>query len=108
MACTYTARGAFVKCMHSGGGELQRSSLASSIHAAAEAWAGCQCGSWAPVARGGTQEVGVSKSNYLWTNASETCRASPAALQAVSVFSVESFWAHPQSRLLGSVVALIM
>lgn len=37
VACKYTGRGAFVKCMHSGGGELQRSSLASSIHAAAEA-----------------------------------------------------------------------
>ena len=36
----------------SGGGELQRSSRASSIHAAAEAWAGCQCGDWAPLGKG--------------------------------------------------------
>lgn len=76
--------------------QLQRPGLAASVVTGLH---------WA---RGGTQDVGISKSNYLWTNASESCRASLAAVQAVSFFSVESFWAHLQSRLLGIVVALIV
>ena len=107
MACKYTDGGAIPKCMHSDRGQLQRSSLASCIHVLQRPGLAARALPELQWARGGTQEAGISKCNYLWIKASEICRGSPADVGAVGFFSVESCWGHLWSRGdLGTVVAL--
>lgn len=66
-----TAGEASLKHTHSGVGEPLESRLVSCTHAAREAWAGCQCGSWALAGLAGregreNQMAGVSEHEYLW------------------------------------------
>lgn len=45
--CQYTAGDASLEHAHHSGGQPLGSTLVCCTHAATEAWAGCQCGSWA-------------------------------------------------------------
>lgn len=75
----------------------------SCIYIAAEAWAGCQRGSWALVGKGsreGLRQLTLVSMNTCGTKDGEICRQSTAAVLAVSFFSGEISCIFLQSKSL--------
>lgn len=82
----------------------------SCIHTSAEAWAGCQCRSWALVVPRGEGRQGFTQLVSATTNTcrvktDEICRQSTAAVLIIGFFSRKSCWDGLQNRSLGTVVA---
>ena len=107
--CKGTAGGASPKHMHRSEGHPRGSRLASCTCVAAEAWAGCWWGSWAPAgqwevkSREGLRWLVSANVSICGAKPSDICRGSAAAVLAISYFGGKRCWGL-QSRSQGTTI----